>query len=166
MVATDGHRLSLIDKEVSNIEDLRLDGGIMIPKKGMAELNKLASEGGLLQVGFQRNSCLVKRESCTVVIRLLESKFPDYNAVIPKKPKSFIYIDKVNDPVFGEYIPDENHLQGITFYVDRASDVALFIRGREVLVQKNEKDFTGRESISIPLRRLQPFNEVLAEAKK
>ena len=94
MVATDGHRLSLIDKEISHIEDLKLDGGVMIPKKGMAELNKLASEGGLLQVGFRQNSCLVKRASCTVVIRLLESKFPDYNAVIPKKPKSFIHIDR------------------------------------------------------------------------
>jgi DNA polymerase-3 subunit beta len=92
MVATDGHRLSLVDREINNIEDLKLDGGVMIPKKGMAELNKLASEGGLLQVGFRQNSCLVKRENCTVVIRLLESKFPDYNAVIPKKIKSFIHI--------------------------------------------------------------------------
>jgi DNA polymerase-3 subunit beta len=94
MVATDGHRLSLIDREINHIEDLKLDGGVMIPKKGMAELNKLASEGGLLHVGFRQNSCLVKRENCTVVIRLLESKFPDYNAVIPKKPKSHIHIDR------------------------------------------------------------------------
>jgi DNA polymerase III subunit beta len=46
MVSTDGHRLSLIDKEVKNIDKIKLDAGVMIPKKGMSELSKLAGEAG------------------------------------------------------------------------------------------------------------------------
>ncbi len=38
MVSTDGHRLSLIEKEIKDIEKIKLDGGVMIPKKGMVEL--------------------------------------------------------------------------------------------------------------------------------
>ena len=56
MVSTDGHRLSLIDKEVKDIEKIKLDGGVMIPKKGMAELSKLASEGGTIELGFKQSN--------------------------------------------------------------------------------------------------------------
>ena len=94
MVSTDGHRLSMIDKEIRNIEDIKMDGGVMIPKKGMLELNKLASEGGVIHVGFKQNNCVAKREDAIIVIRLLESKFPDYNAVIPKEEKYCIKIPK------------------------------------------------------------------------
>ena len=88
MVSTDGHRLSLIEKEVKGIEKIKIDGGIMIPKKGMMELTKLASEGGPLYLGFKQNNCVARKGDSLIVIRLLETKFPDYNAVIPKKIKS------------------------------------------------------------------------------
>jgi DNA polymerase-3 subunit beta len=83
MVATDGHRLSMIDKPISHIEDLELGQGVMIPKKGMSELNKLASEGGTIEIGFKEKDCVAKKENALLVMRLLEAKFPDYRAVIP-----------------------------------------------------------------------------------
>lgn len=94
MVSTDGHRLSLIEKEVPDPQKLKIEGGIMIPKKGMLELSKLASEGGPVQIGFKQNNCVARKENSLVVIRLLESKFPDYNAVIPKNLKSLVKISR------------------------------------------------------------------------
>ena len=94
MVSTDGHRLSLIEKEMADTQKLKIDGGIMIPKKGMMELSKLASEGGPMQIGFKKNNCVAKKENSLVVIRLLESKFPDYNAVIPKNMKSLVKVKR------------------------------------------------------------------------
>ena len=94
MVSTDGHRLSMIDKEIKNVEDLKMDGGVMIPKKGMYELNKLASEGGTIHFGFEKNNCVARKDNSIIVIRLLESKFPDYNAVIPQKANFQININK------------------------------------------------------------------------
>ncbi|MFC1821157.1 DNA polymerase III subunit beta [Thermodesulfobacteriota bacterium] len=96
MVSTDGHRLSMIDKEIKNVEDLKLDGGVMIPKKGMSELNKLASEGKIIHFGFIQNNCVAQIEDALIVIRLLESKFPDYNAVIPREAKHHINMDRHN----------------------------------------------------------------------
>jgi len=84
MVATDGHRLSMIDKAVPNIDSLDLSHGVMIPKKGMSELSRLASEGGALEIGFKQKDCVAKKENALLVMRLLEVKFPDYQAVIPK----------------------------------------------------------------------------------
>ncbi len=97
MVSTDGHRLSKIDRAVEEVEVLKMNGGVMIPKKGILELNKLASEGGPINLGFEKNNCVVRRENILIVIRLLESQFPDYNAVIPDKLKH--YSDYQNSPV-------------------------------------------------------------------
>jgi DNA polymerase-3 subunit beta len=95
MVATDGHRLSLIDKPVTGLESLELGDGIMIPKKGMSELNKMASEGGMLRIGFKKKNCVVKRENVLLIIRLLETRFPDYHAVIPEKKEYILDVDRV-----------------------------------------------------------------------
>jgi DNA polymerase-3 subunit beta len=95
MVSTDGHRLSLIDKEIADVEDLKIEKGVMIPKKGMMELNKLASEGGPMHLGFMQNNCVAKKDDSVIVIRLLESKFPDYNAVIPQKSSYSIDIERL-----------------------------------------------------------------------
>ena len=94
MVSTDGHRLSMMDKEIKNVEDLKIDNGVMIPKKGMLELNRLVSEGETVHLGFKQNNCLAKKGNSTIVIRLLESKFPDYNAVIPNKAQHTIKIKR------------------------------------------------------------------------
>jgi len=94
MVSTDGHRLSMIDKAIKGIEEVVIDGGLMIPKKGMSELSKLAPEEGLVQIGFKQNNCVAKTEDAMIVIRLLESKFPDYQAVIPQKAKHKLKIKR------------------------------------------------------------------------
>jgi len=96
MVATDGHRLSMIDKAISDLESLELEGGAMIPKKGMSEVNKLASEGEIVQFGFKDKNCVARCENAFLVMRLLETKFPDYHAVIPKREKYSITVNKVS----------------------------------------------------------------------
>jgi DNA polymerase-3 subunit beta len=94
MVSTDGHRLSMVDKSVPGIETLDLGNGVMIPKKGMSELNKLASEGGPLQIGFKQKNCVANKENALLVMRLLEAKFPDYQAVVPKEEKYLIDVSR------------------------------------------------------------------------
>ncbi len=96
MVATDGHRLSMIDKAVPDIDSLDLERGVMIPKKGMSELNKLASEKGPIQIGFKKKNCIAKKENALLVMRLLEAKFPDYHAVIPQEQKKLIGVNRIS----------------------------------------------------------------------
>jgi DNA polymerase-3 subunit beta len=94
MVSTDGHRLSMIDKEIQNIENIEIEKGVMLSKKGVLELYKLASEGQTVHLGFKQNNCVARKEDCLIVIRLLESKFPDYTAVIPKNEKVRIRMER------------------------------------------------------------------------
>ena len=94
MVATDGHRLSLIDKPLENLETLELSAGVMIPKKGMSELNKMAADGGTVEIGFKDKNCVAKKGNAFLVMRLLETNFPDYKAVIVRNEKDLVDIGK------------------------------------------------------------------------
>jgi len=123
MVATDGHRLSMIDKDIARVEDLGLDGGVMIPKKGMNEIAKLATDDDVVQIGFRRNNCVVKKGDSLIVVRLLESKFPDYNAVIPKKAVHHVHV-KQEDLLDGmrkmTILSDESY-RGVKIKLDEGS---------------------------------------------
>jgi len=97
MVATDGHRLSLIDKKVPKLQEIDIKQGVMIPKKGLIELNKLALEDGNILFGLKHNNLVGKKGEALLVIRLLDTKFPDYKDVIlPKKEdeKNIIVINR------------------------------------------------------------------------
>lgn len=93
-VATDGNRLSMVDKENPTIDLLELGRGVVIPRKGMLELYKIASEGGRIRFGFKKNNCIVKKNKLFLLIRLLETKFPDYSSILPKEDKLSIVIKK------------------------------------------------------------------------
>ena len=96
MVSTDGHRLCIIEKLLHGIQDLDIGDGVMIPKKGMNELNKLASEGGTVEIGFKQKNCVAKKDNALLVMRLLEAKFPDYKEVVPKDQKYSIEINRIS----------------------------------------------------------------------
>jgi len=85
LVATDGHRLSLIQREsnISHIEELRK--GVIFPRKGIQELKKMTEEGETdISIGFLENSAVIKKDQTIVVMRLVDGDFPDYDRVIPK----------------------------------------------------------------------------------
>ena len=93
MVATDGHRLALIEREGLELAN-KLDKGVIIPRKGLAELKRLLDEGNTteLKIGFEGSSVLVKSEEVSLVMRLIEGEFPNYSQVLPKQIGSTIIV--------------------------------------------------------------------------
>jgi len=94
MVATDGHRMSLIDKYLDGIENFELPSGIMIPKKAMSEISKIGSESDTVFFAFKDKYSIIKNDSLIISVRLLETKFPDYRIVIPKEIPIIINLNK------------------------------------------------------------------------
>ncbi|MDY7230212.1 DNA polymerase III subunit beta [Hyalangium rubrum] len=95
MVATDGHRLSLIERELPG--DFKLKGGVIIPRKGLMELKRLLDEAPDAEshLGFAENSALFKKPGLTMVMRLIDGQFPEYQRVIPKEGEKVIQVSKV-----------------------------------------------------------------------
>ena len=85
MVATDGHRLALIDRSIGS-QASGLASGVIIPRKGLAELKRLVDEEDAdeIELGFEGNNGLAKKGDVTLVMRLIEGEFPNYKQVIPK----------------------------------------------------------------------------------
>lgn len=94
MVSTDGHRLTLIDKETEPLEEGVFPKGVLLPRKAVTELLKILEKDGSVQVGIKDKFALVQKEEITMVIRLLESNFPDYTVVLPKKKEKEIKLPK------------------------------------------------------------------------
>jgi DNA polymerase-3 subunit beta len=94
MVSTDGHRLSKIDQPINEEEDLGIMGGVIIPKGGMIEVQRLLEGGGTVQIGFKDNNFVVKRDREALIIRLIEGEFPDYELIIPKKKRGEVRVER------------------------------------------------------------------------
>ena len=81
-VATDVHRLAL--SEITLPENAVLLPDIIIPKKTVFELVKLLeNDQGQVYVGVSSNKITVKVGNTTIVSKLVDGKFPDYNKAIP-----------------------------------------------------------------------------------
>ena len=93
MVATDGHRLSMIDRVVPGFA---MEGGTIIPRKGLTELRKLLDQGGDSEVKLLLDGQLasLKRGPTEVSMRLVEGEFPDYRGVVPKQTKHHIKVGR------------------------------------------------------------------------
>ncbi len=93
MVATDGHRLSLIDREAAGFT---MQGGSIIPRKGLTELRKLLDQAGDADVELVLDGQLawLKRGRTEVSMRLVEGEFPDYRGVVPKESRYQIAVSR------------------------------------------------------------------------
>ncbi|MEW9571639.1 DNA polymerase III subunit beta [Rhodanobacter sp. Si-c] len=81
-VATDGHRLAM--KETSLATSVKTRRQIIIPRKGVNELIGLLEPGeGEVELEFGRNHLRVRRGGVTFTSKLIDGRFPDYEAVIP-----------------------------------------------------------------------------------
>ncbi len=83
MVATDGHRLSLITRSV---EGASAGNGVIIPRKGVAEVSKII-EGGddPVTLSLPGGIAHATRGAVELSMRLVEGEFPDYKMVVPQK---------------------------------------------------------------------------------
>ncbi len=94
MVATDGHRLALVERELAG--DFKLKSGVIIPRKGLFELRRLLDEApdAECQLGFAENSALFKKPGLTMVMRLIDGQFPEYQRVIPKEGEKQVTVNR------------------------------------------------------------------------
>jgi DNA polymerase-3 subunit beta len=80
-VATDGHRLALCETVADGTIKTRRQ--IIIPRKGVTELQRLLDGEGELELEFGKNHLRVTRADFVLTTKLIDGRFPDYEAVIP-----------------------------------------------------------------------------------
>ncbi|NBD96190.1 MAG: DNA polymerase III subunit beta [Gammaproteobacteria bacterium] len=91
-VATDGHRLALAEAEADVSGEMR---SVIVPRKGVMELNRILEDIDeplkiMLGQGFLR----VDRERVVMTTKLIDGRFPDYEAVIPLLSEQPMRVDR------------------------------------------------------------------------
>jgi len=84
LVSTDGSRLSKADFVFEPSANLIYGTGVLIPKKSLVEVGKFLETEGSVRAAFKDNNFIVKKDSETLIIRLLEGEFPKYSDIIIK----------------------------------------------------------------------------------
>ncbi len=85
LVSTDGRRLAFISRDAA---DKKIQRSAIIPTKAVNELQRVLNsdeKGDEVTVGITENQIAFKAGNITIISRLIEGSFPNYDQVIPKK---------------------------------------------------------------------------------
>ncbi len=85
-VATDGHRLALC--EVKLKKAVKGEHQVIVPRKGVLELQRLLGGEGDISLGIGSNHVRVEVGSIRFTSKLIDGRFPDYRRVIPTAESS------------------------------------------------------------------------------
>jgi DNA polymerase-3 subunit beta len=92
MVATDGRRLSYIEKGFgSQVPDFN---SVIIPPKALQLIRKLSSGEGNIKVAVGEKNLFVRFDSRRITSTLIEGQFPNYRRVIPNQQEYAISVKK------------------------------------------------------------------------
>ena len=81
-VATDGHRLAVCD--LDGVVEIGDERQLIVPRKGVLELSRmLSADGGEVTLAIGRNHIRLVKDDMTFTSKLIDGRFPDYQAVIP-----------------------------------------------------------------------------------
>ena len=93
-VSTDGHRLAVSEFNLANESDNSLK--IIVPRKGILELSRLLDATSDLPVTLQisDNHIRVHKDNIRFTSKLIDGKYPDYEAAIPANCNHTIELDR------------------------------------------------------------------------
>ena len=85
-VATDGHRMALMDLDQAEVGEFKLERGLIIPRKGAVELRKLleSTTEEYFELTADENLIKVQVAGNNLWIRPIDGEFPDYRRVLPE----------------------------------------------------------------------------------
>ena len=94
MVATDGHRLSYVEKPNETLEGISGEKRVLIPRKALQELQQLLSNTEAEKVEFadDEHTLFFRVGHRTLSTRKLSGQFPNFEAVMPRDNTKFAVV--------------------------------------------------------------------------
>ncbi len=83
MVASDGHRLSVMERNIAvDVDEFHMEGASLIPEKGIQELKKFCEHRNSIKISFEKKQCIVRDENAVMVVRLKDGEFIRYRDIV------------------------------------------------------------------------------------
>lgn len=132
LVATDAHKLVKytyqgIASEVST--------SFIVPKKALNLLKNVVSADEDLKIAFNKSNAFFSSGKTTLVCRLIDQRYPDYNAVIPVDNPNTLVVTRTDF---------QNCLKRISIYANKTTNqVVLNINDASLTVSAQDLDFAN-----------------------
>jgi DNA polymerase-3 subunit beta len=140
-VATDGHRLAQVELPLpAGAKDIP---GVIVPRKTVAEIAKLADDGGG-DVRIELSPSKIRVSTARVVLtsKLIDGTFPDYERVIPQGNDKTMEVD---NHAFADAVDRVSTLSS-----DKGRAVKLSINDGKLVLSVNNPD-SGSASEELPV---------------
>ena len=124
MVATDGHRLALVETD-HKFEGFSTETRVLVPKKAMTEIQRLATEAGEdASVDFAQDEShlFFQFGGRLLTARKLTGQFPNYEAVLPRDAHKTVTLER-------EEL--QNALRRVSSLADQRSHAVKFTLAKE-----------------------------------
>lgn len=141
LIGTDTHRLAYR----SNTIQTKLEMKEIIPGKTLAEVSKLIENEEPVSISFDQNQVLFQTENISIISRIINGQFPDYNQVIPSNYTTNVRIDT---KAFLQALERASLLVRENSQ-DKANVIKLSISGNHLTINSNAPD-VGKLHEKIP----------------
>jgi len=132
-VATDAHKL--VKHTRSNISS-NGNSSFILPKKPLSLLKNNIDADSDINIDFNETNVKFSLDNITLICRLIDGKYPNYDAVIPKDNPNKLVIDK-----------DEllNSIKRVSIYASKTThQIRLKVAGSQLQITSEDLDFANK----------------------
>ncbi len=131
-VATDAHKL--VKYSFGNVKS-DSTSSFIVPKKGFNLLKSALSSDAEVSMAYNKTNAFFSFEETQVVCRLIDAKYPDYNAVIPVDNPHLLTLGRTDF---------QNSLKRIAIYANKTTNqVVLNINDGSLTISAQDLDFSN-----------------------
>jgi len=135
MVSSDGHRLSIMEKELDKESDnIIIEKNTLVPRKGVSEIKKVCEGQKNFSMGADKKQLVIKTKNSLMIVRLMNGEFPDYKSIVNVIEKdNVIEIDRSK---FLESLKRTN-----LFSEDTFNAIQLTVEDNKLILSSQNMDF-------------------------
>lgn len=132
IVATDAHKL--VKYTVGNLAT-DIAASFIVPKKGLMLVKNILTEDQEVQISFNKTNVFFNMGKTMIACRLIDAKYPDYNAVIPVENPNIVTINRK------DFL---NSLKRTAIYANKSTyQIVLNIAESSMTVSAQDLDFSN-----------------------
>ena len=137
VVGTDGFRMALYQKDIPGLNAFK---GVIVPKRSVVEVGRVVSETDTIKFTIGAKHIQFSTPSITVISRLIEGSFPDYQNVIPKTNSNVAKIDKAKFM---------KGLRKVSTIISKSEPIKVTYNDRTMEIETESEIGRGKELVEI-----------------
>ncbi|MBC8487631.1 MAG: DNA polymerase III subunit beta [Bacteroidetes bacterium] len=131
-VATDAHKLVRYKRTDTKAEQ---PASFILPKKPLTQLKNIFPDDIEVKIEYDKTNSFFAYENVSLVCRLIDGKYPNYEAVIPKDNPNILTIERS---------PFINSIKRVALYANQSTNqIRLKISGKELTLSAEDIDYAN-----------------------